>query len=340
MTTMTTMTTTPTTPTTPMTYCTYKNFNPSHLTALKPEQSKNAKVACYFINLLYNLGSKEAPDFDDFEMELCEFTSSVGITAKESEMDDGKTRIDESILVKFDMFDEEHQECMEALESLHTRLAEMIGDVKGLIKKFDYKATDPVTSGFKKLIYFQRDEVTGDVIPGRAPSMFLKLFSWGTGDTATSTMFVDMDNKPIDKKLLSGVELKFIPLLQIRRVRSAASITVNMEIKSAIVTSVKARNTESSQFSTLQALKDARPDLKNQVSSQLAKLTANRQNKLLPPSIDMNQQEPHDDLNGTLSGLVLDEKPAEKVEKTAEVTLNNTLKKAPTRNFKIPPVDK
>jgi len=310
------------------TYCTYKTFNPANLTNLKPEQSKNSKVPCFFINLLYNLGSSECPDFDEFQMELCEFTSSVGITQKESVQDDGKTRIDESILVKFDTYDSEHLECMETLDNLHTKLAQIIGEVKGPIKKFDYKTTDPVTSGFKKLVYYSRDETTGEIISGRAPSMFLKLFSWGTGDTATTTIFVDMDNKPIDKKLLSGVELKFIPLLQIRRVRSAASFSVNMEIKSAIVTSVKARNTESSQFATIQALKNNRPELKNQVASQVAKLTANRQNRLLPPTDNVEDSTVE---SSTLSGLAPEEPEVVK----PQPTINQTPKR---KEFKIPPV--
>jgi hypothetical protein len=296
----------------PMTYCTYDNFNPDNLTNLKPEQSKNADVPCWFINLLYNLGSPDAPDFSEFEMELCEFTSPVGITVKESVQKDGSTRVDESILVKFDS-NPEHTKCMDTLKQVHTKLAFLIGEVKGVIKKHSFKASDPVTSGFKELIYFPIDEF-GEPITGRAASMFLKLFSWGKGDTATSTIFVDMENKPIDKKLLTGVELKFIPLLQIRRVRSAASISVNMEIKSAIITSVKARNTESSQLATLNRLKTQNPDLNGKVSSQLARLTANRQNRLLTPSFDTPHQEPSKD-DTTLTGIEPTQKEDESKEK-------------------------
>jgi hypothetical protein len=286
--------------TTQMTYCTYDNFNPDNLTNLKPEQSKNADVPCWFINLLYNLGSPDAPDFSEFEMELCEFTSPVGITVKETDQKDGTKRIDESILIKFDTNNPEHAKCMDTLKEVHTKLSFLIGEVKGIIKKHSFKASDPITSGFKELIYFPIDEF-GEPITGRAASMFLKLFSWGKGDTATSTIFVDMENKPIDKKLLTGVELKFIPLLQIRRVRSAASISVNMEIKSAIVTSVKARNTESSQLATLNRLKTQNPDLNGKVSSQLARLTANRQNRILTPSFDTPQDQAPNDT--TLSGI-------------------------------------
>ncbi len=311
---------------TEMNYCSYKNFNTDNLSNLKPEQAKNLKVPCWYINLLYNLGSKECPDFNDFEMELCEFTSPVGISIKENQQDDGTVRIDESILIKFDLANEEHKQCLTVLDELHTKLAEIIYEVRGPLKKFDFNAKNPESSNFKKLVYYQRDEMTGDIIPGRAPSMFLKLFSWGTGATANSSLFVDIDNKPIDRKLLSGVELKFIPLLQIRRIRSAASFSVNMEIKSAIVTSVKARNTESSQLYTLKSLQMQKPELKNLVSSQVARLTATRQNKL-PPSLEPTVEEQQQPEESTLSGLVPTPQP-------------EPVKKAPKREFKIPLTDK
>lgn len=310
------------------TECNYKTFNADQVTSLKPEQSKNADVPCWFINLLYNYSSNtEIPDFDDFEMELCEFTAPNGITVKETEQKDGSLRRDESILVKFDVNNPDHAQCMETLNNLHLRLAKLIGDVKFIIKKGSYKTEDPVTSGFKELIYFPIDDM-GQPIPGRAPSMFLKLFSWGKGDTATSSVFVDLDNKPVNKKLLEGVELKFIPSLQIRRVRSAASISVNMEIKSAIVISAKEKNTESAQLATLQRLKTERPELKNTLSSQLAKLTATRQNKIVPPSMDNT---PADDGQSTSSGLV----PTKQQDPEPEQ------KPIPKRKqFNIPPVDK
>jgi len=312
--------------------CNYKNFNPSNVTNLKPEQSKNADVPCWFINLLYNYNTSDTsvPDFDDFEMELCEFTATQGITVKETVQKDGSVRTDESILVKFDVNNEDHVQCMETLKNLHLKLAKLVGDVKFIIKRPQYKPDDPVTAGFKELIYFPIDEM-GEPIAGRAPSMFLKLFSWGKGDTATSTVFVDMDNKPIDKKLLTGVELKFIPSLQIRRIRSAASISVNMEVKSAIVVSAKERNTESSQLATLNRLKNERPELKTQLSSQLARLTANRQNKILPQSFD-NQTEKleNQEEQTTLSGIVPTKPEKETVEKPIPKR----------RQFNLPPVDK
>lgn len=309
-----------------MNYCSYKNFNPDNLSNLKPEQAKNLKVPCWYINLLYNIGTKECPEFNDFEMELCEFTSPVGISIKENQQEDGSIRIDESILIKFDLNNEEHQQCLAVMDELHAKLSEIIYEVRGPLKKFDFNAKNPGSS-FKKLVYYQRDEMTGDIIQGRAPSMFLKLFSWGTGVTANSSLFVDMENKPIDRKLLSGVELKFIPLLQIRRVRSAAAFSVNMEIKSAIVTSVKARNTESSQLYTLKSLQMQKPELKNIVSSQVARLAATRQNKL-PPSMETTHEEPQQPEESTLSGLV--PTPPSQPEP----------KKAPKREFKIPLTDK
>lgn len=287
--------------------CTYKNFNRNNLTNTKPTQQiiapKPGQAAippAWMIPLQYNYGTEENPYFNDFEMVLCEFTSPVGITKKETTNDNGEKRIDESIMVKFDPSNPAQLKQLEVFDDLYMRGAELIDGVKGVIKKHKFNAAEPDSDVYKKLVYFPKDEITGQPIAGRLGSMFLKLFTRGSGVMLDQTLFVDAKNKPIDRNLLMGVELKFIPKMSIKKIRVAAGMTFQMEMKEAIVTSIKARNTESSMFSTLAELRNERPELENLVTSQIAKLQMDRQDKFLPPPIEKEkekEEEPEPDMN-------------------------------------------
>lgn len=326
-----------------MNQCTYKNFNPKFLTNLKPEQSKNQKVPCFFIPLMYNYGTEENPVFSEFEMELSEFNSNQGITEKPQTTTEGKPvlnaegkqLVDESILAKFDLNNDDHVQCIETLKALHQRLAEIIYEVRGPIKKFAFKATDPVAGGFKELVYFPRDELTNEIISGRSPSMFLKLFSWKYGNNVNETIFVNMKNKPIDKTLLYGAELKFIPLMQIRRIRSAASFSLQWEIKSSVIRRAKEKNTESSQLATINRLKAENPEAEDQLENDLLRLAASRQNKpTQQQQYQQSQQDEHTEQT-TVSGITPMSLSSSQIP-----TITNAVNKPPVRkDFKLPMVN-
>src|SRR5690242_20187576 len=95
--------------------CTYKNFNRNNLTNIKPTQQviqpkpgQTPIPPAWLIPLQYNLGNDQNPYFSDFELTMCEFTSPVGITRRESVNDNGEKRVDESIMVKYDPSNIEH----------------------------------------------------------------------------------------------------------------------------------------------------------------------------------------------------------------------------------------
>ena len=328
--------------------CTYKNFNRKNLTSLKPTQQiipvkpgQNPIPPAWLIPLQYNLGSPENPYFSDFEMVLCPFTSPVGISQKISTNEtDGTTRVEESIMVKFDPGNEDHSACLETLTEVHERCAELLGGVKGQVKRFAFDAANPVAGGFKPLVYFPQDEDTGEIIPGRLGSMFLKLFSRGKDVLAEKTLFVDLHNKPIDRKLLMGVELKFIPLMSFKKIRVAAGITVISEMKSAIVISIKERNTESTMLSTLAELKEQQPELEATLDSQLAKLTMNRQTNILPPPVPSKEKEKEEE-ESNLNSLKPFSSEEHNEPESSPVTpiVPNATNKAPKRTFKIPSAD-
>ena len=316
--------------------CTYKNFNRNNLSNTKPTQQiippkpgQTPIPPAWMIPFQYNYGNEENPYFSDWEIILCEFTSPVGINKKETINDDGTKRVEESIMVKFDPSNPEHNLQLDVCENIYTRSTELIFGVKGVVQKHSFRATDPDRDVFKPLVYFPKDEKTGLSIPGRLGSMFLKLFSRGSGALLDQTLFVDMKNKPIDRKLLMGVEVKFIPKMSIKKIRVAAGISFQWEMKEAVVTHIKARNTESTMFSTLAELRSERPELESQVDNQLAKLRMDRQDNLLPPPTTENEKEPEESNLNSVQPTTLSTPPV------SEETVNKT----PVRRlYKIPPI--
>lgn len=315
------------------TYPTYLTYNSDNLTALKPEY-KQPKIPgktippFWIIPLTYNNGTDEAPVYSEFfELELCEFTSPQGITEKESSLEAGK--MDHSILIKFDPSNEAHEKCAQVLHDMYMKCAALVGVHKIAIKRKEFDPLKPAAGTFKSLIYVAEDEF-GEPVQGKLPCMFLKLFSRGTGVFNEHTVFVDGFNKPIDHKLLYGVELTFVPLLRFRGIRVGSTISFQVELKSAAVINVKKRNAESTQLSTIHSLAATRPDYASKLADQLAKLSVDRKEEPLPVT---NQEEKKTTTNtGTSTNSGIEPTDNEKTLNNIQTAVN----KAPKRDFKPP----
>lgn len=271
------------------TYVTYDKYDNSKLTCTPSEQKvipgtgpqavpPSAPQYYYQIPLLYNYGSGDKKILDDFLLEGCEMETKVGIQSKPGQ----SGRIDHSIMVKFNTNDDSQNKFIKTMNDIHGGSAFILNSMKGVVKMFNFNKDMAEATGFKNPIYRPRDELTGEVNLGRAPSMFMKLFSRGKPPMVEQTLFTDLDGKPISWSLLEGVELKFIPLIHIKRVYiGGGKASLQMEVVSAIVTSIKARNTSSRQMETIHRLQQSRPDLVENVAAQLAKLTTDRQEQLI-----------------------------------------------------------
>lgn len=236
----------------------------------------------YQIPLMYNFGTDAHKVLNDFLLEGPEFETGSGITSKPGQ----SGRLDNSIMIKFDLNNPDHIRFVEINGQIHAGCAWILQQMKGQVKLPHFKAEDPEATGLKNPIYYPRDELSGEIIQGRAPSMFFKLFTRGKAPQIDQTLFTDVNGKPIPWSLLSGVEMKFIPLLHIKRLYiGGGKASIQMEMVSAIVTSIRSRNSTTRQLATIQRLHAERPELSDMVSAQLAKLSSERQEALLGPSV-------------------------------------------------------
>jgi len=276
------------------TYTTYVDCTTARLTCTSPEQKTvpntgpnatppSAPQTYYIIPLMYNFALTIEGDrkLNDFLYEGCEMESPYGITCNEGQ----SGRKEYSVMCKFDLNDAENVRFIESTNQIHWGCAHILHSMKGVVKLPHFNKDNPEMiegTGLKNPIFRPRDPTTSEVIQGRAPSMYLKLFNRGKPPMVEQTLFTGLDGKPIPWALLQGVEMKFFPLILVKRIYiGGGKASIQMEVQSAIVTFIRARNTSTRQMTTIQRLQQARPALQDTVSAQLAKLTLDRQEQML-----------------------------------------------------------
>lgn len=292
----------------------------------------------YQIPLMYNFGNDEKRVLNDFLFEGCEMSSKTGIQSKAGQ----SGRFEHSIMVTFDENDAEQARFLEIMGQIHGGCAYILAQMKGAVKLYNFNNATPqmaIATGLKDMVYRPRDEMTGEPIQGRAPSMFLKLFSRGKPPMVEQTLFTDLDAKPIPWNLLTGVEVKFIPLIHVKRIYvGGGKASIQMETISAVVTSVRARNTTTTQTGTIERLRQARPQLQDQVAAQLAKLTTDRQDQMLGvPAQQPQQDQGHaQEPQTTFAGIVPTGQRQMTQPQMSQITQNNGF--APGQLPAIPPL--
>jgi hypothetical protein len=301
-------------------YATYKDYTSVRLSNTQPEQKiipgtgpqatpPTPAQHYYIVPSLYNFGTSSNKVLNDFMLEGPEMTTSFGIQSKQSP----SGRMEHSIMCKFDMTNTEQLAFINTFDDIHKGFAGILAQIKGAVKLYNFNPQMAEATGLKNPIYKSRDELTGEVIQGRPPSIFLKLFSRGKGAMAEQTLFTGIDGNNISWNLLQNVEMKFIPLLHIKRMYvGGGKASIQIELVSAIVTSIHARNTTTRQLSTIHRIQTQRPELVDNVSAQIAKLTLERQDQIFNQSETQQQQQqthPSTPTQSTFSGI---EPPSQK----------------------------
>ena len=279
------------------TYVVYNEYTNGRLSCSPPEKKivpgtgASAKVPSpeqnyYNVPLMYNFARDTSKALNDFHLEGCEMTTAQGLRTNYNAQ---TGRTENSIMVRYDINNPEQARFLEVIDEIHNGSAQIIQAYKMAVKMPHFNAQMAQATGFKHPVYRPLDEVNGTPIDGRQPSMFLKLFQRGKAPFVEQTIFTGLDEKPIPWTLLQNVEMKFIPLLIFKRIYvGGGKVSIQIEMLSAVVTSIKSRGTSSSQQATISRLQQVRPDLADTVSAQLAKISSDRQELLLA---DTNKHE-------------------------------------------------
>jgi hypothetical protein len=269
------------------TFVTYENFDRTRMSNTAAEKKQipgtgegTDKAAAYYnqVPLLYNYGTKENPRLTDFQFEGCEVTTKRGIQTSKGQ----SGRDEHSIAVTFNTSDPEQLKLIAAMTEVHAGSAQILQNVRGAVGMPHFQAALAEAANYKNPVYYPRDKMSGELIPGRAPSMFFKLFSRGTAPFVQQTLFTGLDGKPIPWTMLRNVEMTFIPLLHFKKIYvGGGKASLQFEMVSAVVTSIKACGSSTSQEDTIKRVLQKNPELLEKVASQLALLMSSRQDQLL-----------------------------------------------------------
>lgn len=324
-----------------MDYCTYEEFNADLLTNTKPvkkepkpKPGEKAIPPYHIVNLQYNFGNDDKPKYFDFKLEFCELFSAQGIMRGNGK--DGTQDNRESIKVYFNPEDIEQEKMINVLESMYLRAATLLHGVKGQVNRPKVDIASP-ESWFKHPIYYPTDPDTSERIPGKHGSMYLKLFSRGSGFNLDETQFFDPSGTPLDKSLLMGVQMRFIPVVLFKSVYVGSSICLQIEMTSAVVTDIRLRNGVPSQVRTLEKMRSLDPDAEARFQEQCTKIKMARQNQFLQAPDLINNTEEITESSSTLEGI----KPVahnvyQQDTNDGDMTLQKMVQSAPKRLYKLP----
>ena len=263
----------------------YEQFKGSHLGGAEPKErsfdNANGKVQYKEIPLHYNYGTEQTPIIDSCFFECPVVSSFGGIVTKRDERpgkapgDPTYVRESYSMMFTFELQDPECVNCLNKLDDLHLASAQILGRFKGKASMYDFNPDSP-GGLYKNPVYWKRDEVTGERVAGRNPSLWVKLNNYKNN----KTLFTDLNENPIDWSLLTDVEIKMLPLIHVEKVYiGGGKASLQLKLVSAIITDIVPINTRTRQTKTIDRLKK-RAGLADAVSSQLASLRMERQDAL------------------------------------------------------------
>lgn len=264
----------------------YNNFVQEHVSGptvdskkSKPNAEKPDGVAYQEIPLTYNYSTNPSmPNYDNFNMELSEVSSYSGIEIKDNNYG-GKTG---TIRLTLDLNVEEDRECFMATQKLYGRACDILLSHKGQVKSIANANKMNITGTVKPPTYYKTDE-DGNVVPGTKPSMYVDVAITGR----YKTLFTSPNGDKIDYNILVGNDITLIPLVHFSRIYAGSTTRIKFSMKSAIVTSIKSINCESTQTYTMGRLNLDKPNIAKNVEEQIAKIAATQvTTPYIPPKID------------------------------------------------------
>ena len=263
----------------------YTEFKGAHLSSIEPKEksfdSQNGKVNYKEVPIQYNYGTVDHPIIDSCFIECPEVLSYGGVQCErktlppKSEGDPPYLQEKYSMMFTFDLQNQECVDCLGKIDEMHRAAAYAFGAHKGKVGMYDFDPERP-GSTFKNPLYYKRDQVTGERIKGRNPTLWVKLNHWKNN----KTLFTDLNENPIDWSLLTDVEVKMIPLIHVEKIYvGGGKASLQLKLVSAVITDVAALNTKTRQTRTIDRLKK-RKGLADTVASQLAQLRMEKQDTL------------------------------------------------------------
>ena len=317
---------------------TFDQFESSKLNGSEPIKQGNDAISYHDIKLHYNYGTPAEPIISDLFFELPPITAGgIQFSEKDAKGKNGPYKKQAySMMLRFDLSNMETraelQKALDKVDEVHSKACHLLASCKGKVKMFDF---DPSRPGeiFKSPVYYPRDEVTGEKVKGKNPSMWVKLRNYKTN----RTLFTDLKGNIVDWKLLTDVDVTLVPLLHFEKIYIGTKVSIQVHLASAIILKIVAAGTQSRQVTTMDRLKEKYGvGLADTLESELAELRMARQDVLASTSV---QKEFGSTDYGTMHSVVPSQtsSAAAPPQQTEQASLQDFLSAAPpmTTTLKI-----
>jgi hypothetical protein len=260
----------------------YRQFDVNRVTCLPLERKtipKKEGQYYHIIPLRYNTGTTDNPSYEDLAIEGPLLDSDYGISER---IDEETKRASHSVGVKLSPSNPEEAAFLKVLELLHKRCLQIMHHfrVSPLLHK-DWRQFNPISPGksFKNPIYTTAGE-DGEAVKGASANVYFKCFKSGQGDRESKSLFTDLRKKPIDWSFLTSAEIKLQPVVHAEKIYIGNTASTQIKLRSAFVTKVVARNSETSQGDSIDDYLKRNPNAVDQLDMQLAKIAVERQAKV------------------------------------------------------------
>jgi hypothetical protein len=312
----------------------YENYSPENMKGSEPipkEITKTKgkeveKIKYHELKLSYNYGDSKNPNIQDVYFEGCVVIAN-GFTSKEEEAMGKKgpyIKKECSMMQVFNVVDPEFKDdslnCINKITELYKKARQIIFTHRNKLKMHDFIA-EGQGGLFKYPIYWPRDEVTGEIVEGKNPNIWVKM---RTGNY-NKTIFTDLNGNNVEWSLLKGSEVTMIPLYHFEKIYLGTKMSLQIYLSSAVVIKIKKIGSESRQLSSLERLKQKYAAEAEDLEAQLAELRMEKQD-LLANQISQSQGS----YSSNFDGPDPDGNMHTSVEMTQETNLEDFLADAPT----------
>lgn len=225
----------------------------------------------YRIPLVFNFGSSENKHLDNFFLEGCEMESANGIITEPQRC---TNKIDCKIMARFDRSDASHTRFLDVINKIYEGCAYMLYWFKDRVKMYQFNARLAEATGLKYPVFRPCDDVTGEFVPYKEPTIFFKLNS-----QHDITMFTNPSGQLIPWHRLEKATITFIPLLRFQCIHiSGGRASIKISIISATVTSFYPQNTIVRQLATILTLRNDPSNPAHLLPGQVAVRTCQQNN--------------------------------------------------------------
>jgi hypothetical protein len=253
----------------------YNDYERKRVSSNKPITQTAKNGSQYMKQVLnYSYGDLKLNHKDKFYVETCPLVSEYGIKEQEGKTQQGvpNGNMSYSVNVRFNEQTPDQKKCVDVFNDIIIAAAAEVYPHRIAMKKpgFDNSSMKMITAtGMKNPIYRGKpDELTGEVAPGRDPTMFFKL------RFGPRSLFTLPDGTEVPWPKLINKQVKAIYCVHIEYIyANGGTITVQLKVKSAVVLDIQEANSSNQQIQTMTKYA-ADDDLMKKLRDQMRSLSS------------------------------------------------------------------